>query len=88
MLGYRIGWETVRKMMKNDFKMKYQKIKRVNHLGNSESSLVKRNLFARKMIDLLDKGNHIFNIDESWLPVSDYSGKVWVEKGGSSSLHD
>ena len=45
-------------------------------------------MFARKMIDLLDEGNHVFNIDESWLPVSDYHSRLWVEKGGSSSLHD
>ena len=30
----------------------------------------------------------MYNIDESWLPVSDYTRKVWVEKGGSTSVVD
>ena len=73
MLGQRIGWETIRKTMKNDFSMKYQKIKRINHLANGDAALVKRDMFARKIIDLIDEGNHVFNLDESWLSNSSYS---------------
>ena len=53
--------------------MKYQKIKRINHLANGDAALVKRDMFARKIIDLIDEGNHVFNLDESWLSNSSNS---------------
>ena len=40
------------------------------------------------MFELYESGYHIFNIDESWLSVSDFTRKVWREKGGSASLED
>ena len=40
-LGYRIGWETVRKMLKNDFNMRHEKVKRISFHGNTESCVVK-----------------------------------------------
>ena len=87
-LGYRIGWETVRKMMKQNFKMRHEKVKRISFHGNTESCLVKRHLYARRMFELLDQGYHVFNIDESTLSVSNFARKMWVEKKGSKSVVD
>ena len=68
--------------------MKYKKIKRISRLGNTESCLVKRHLYARRMFELLEQGYHVFNIDESWLAMSDFTRKQWIEKEGSTSVVD
>ena len=75
-------------MMKQEFKIVHKRVRRVNRLGNTENVLVKRHLYARRMFELYEQEYHIFNIDESWISNSDFTRKVWREKGGSPSLED
>ena len=40
------------------------------------------------MFELLNEGYHIYNIDESWLSVSDFDRCMWAQRGGPASLGD
>ena len=68
--------------------MKFKKVKRISCHGNTESCLVKRHLYAKRMFELIEQGYHVFNVDESWLPVSDFTRRKWIEKEGSASVVD
>ena len=74
--------------MKKKFKLSYRRIKRVVHAGNSERCKVLRQLYARKMLELFSQGKHIVNIDESWVPVSDFRRRCWNRAGEDNSLSD
>ena len=88
MLGYKVAECTVRRIIKNDLKLSYKSVRRINMRGNNESCLVKRHLYAKKMLQLLKDDYHIYNVDESWLSCSAFDKKRWVERGSSATLGD
>ena len=79
---------TLRKIMKKRLHLSWKKIKRVASPGNSERNLVLRHLFARKLIPLYAQNQHIVNIDESWVSVSDFGRQSWNRKGFDNNHHD
>ena len=76
----------VRDVMKNDFGLRYRKVKQIPWRGNSERCLVTRQLYAKKMLSLLDQSKRIINIDETWLPVLDFRRKKWRVPGDTNSV--
>lgn len=61
-------------------------MKRVAHVGNSEKNRVLRHLYARKMLQIYSEGTHVVNIDESWVPVSDFRSHCWNQSNENNSL--
>ena len=57
--------------------MKHRKIKKLSFQTNSVQSLIKRQQYALKLIELLKEGKTILNVDESWIADSDYVRNVW-----------
>ena len=57
--------------------MRFNKVKRVPFKGNSERSLVVRQQCAIKMLELLEQGFNIVNIDESWFNKMDFARRKW-----------
>ena len=47
-----------------------------------------RSLFAQKMLQLYAQGVHVVNIDETWVPCSDFRRRCWGSRGGNNSMHD
>ncbi len=88
LIGDRIAPNTIRLIMKDRLRLSYRKIKRVQIPGNSERCLVLRHLYARKMLKLLQDEFEIVNIDESWLPVSDFNAYSWKPVGERNSHGD
>ena len=43
-------------------------------------------LYAKKMLELLDQGKRIINIDETWLPHLDFRNKKWRRRGEPNTL--
>ena len=43
-------------------------------------------LYAKKMIELLDEGKRIINIDETWLPHLDFRSKKWCQRGEKNTV--
>ena len=64
----------------------YGKVKRVATQGNTETNLVMRMLYAKKMFELLSSGKRIINIDETWLPSMDYRSRGWCSRGQRNSV--
>jgi len=74
--------------MKEKLKLSFRRIKRVAHAGNSERCKVLRHLYARKMFQLYSNQSHVVNIDESWIPVSDFRRRCWNIADDNNSMSD
>ena len=71
----------IRFSLKNVHGLSYRKIKRIPFAGNSEQSKVLRSLYAQKMLKVLQSGQRIINIDESWIPAADFRLRRWRRRG-------
>ena len=67
----------VASVLRNVFKMRFRKVKRVAFGGNSERSLVLRQLYAKVMLEQLSAGKRLIAIDETWLSESDFRRRKW-----------
>jgi len=72
--------------MKYEMRMSYRKLRRLNLLTNTERCLVLRRLYAIKMLDYLERGYRVINIDESWLSTTDCRHMKWGERGKPNTL--
>ena len=72
--------------MREDCNLRYKKLKRVAWQGNSERCLVTRMLYARRLLEILDEGKRIINIDETWLPHLDFRRMSWRRRGEANSI--
>ena len=66
--------------------MTYRMIRRIPIQANSDQSLIKRQQYALKMIELLKKGKTILNVDESWISVSSFTRKQWCPTDGTGTV--
>ena len=64
-------------ILKRKLKMSYRKIKRVPFQGNSERCKVLRFLWAKEFFSILERGERVITIDETWLPDTDYRSRQW-----------
>ena len=67
----------IKLVMKKELKMSYRKVKMVPSGVNSEKSLVLRQQYALKMLELLASGKVILNVDESWCGMTDFRVSKW-----------
>ena len=65
--------------------MRYKKVKRSPFHGNSERCLLLRQMFAKTLLATLISGKRVINIDETWLPHTDFRRKKWRVKGDHNS---
>ena len=68
-------------IMKKQFGLGYRKVKRVSLVGNSERNRVLRCLYAQKMLSIYSQGQLVVNIDETWLPQTDFRRTCWSRRG-------
>ena len=57
--------------------LKYKKVKHISMNGNSDKSLILRQQFALKFLDIDHKAKNILNLDETWLNISDFRRMHW-----------
>ena len=43
-------------------------------------------LYAKKMLELIDSGKRIINIDETWLPHLDFRNKKWRARSEKNTM--
>ena len=79
---------TVTRILKTQFRLSYRRIKRVPLQGNSERCLVLRHLYAKCMLQIYDEGKHVINIDESWIPQTDFRRRCWWTRRQNNSMAD
>ena len=70
------------------FDMRYKKIQRVAFQGNSERSLVLRNLCAKTYFDLLNGDTVLINIDESFFIDTEFRTKKWRLRGETNGVNE
>ena len=76
----------IRKVFRRRLGLKFKKIKKVPFHGNSEKNLVLRQQFAMKLLELLENGKRVLNIDESWLSSTNFKRSKWREHGTTNSM--
>ena len=76
----------VRRIMKEDMGMRYRRIQVVSLHTNSEKNRILRQRFAIELVNLLNQGKRIINVDESWFNMSDYRRMKWRAYGDNNSL--
>ena len=74
--------------MKKLFHLCYGRFKRVPQPGNSERNQVLRFLYAQAMLPIYSQRRHVVNVDETWLPETDYRRFGWKLRGDPASLHE
>ena len=84
--GIKVSKRQVSSIMKGKFRLSFRRVKRVVNAGNSERNLVLRSLYAQKMLQIYEQGKHVVNIDESWIPETDFRRRRWATKGGHNSM--
>jgi hypothetical protein len=47
---------------------------------------VLRCLYAKKLMNTLDQGVRVINIDETWLSSTDFRNRKWCVKGANNSI--
>ena len=50
--------------------------------------MVLRHLYARRMLEVYSEGKHVINIDESWIPQTDFRRRCWGTIGQNNSMAD
>ena len=81
-----VSQKMILRIMKDRYRLSYRKIKRIPYTGNSEQNKVLRSLYSQKMLQIYSQGKHIVNIDETWIPESDFRRRRWVKKNGNNSM--
>ena len=78
----------MRLVLKKTMGLSYRTIKRVPFAGNSQRSKVLRSLYAQKMLPIYSSNRRIINVDESWIPVSDFNRQRWRRRGMKNTMAD
>ena len=68
--------------------MRYRPIKGVSSTANTHKNMILRQNFAFCMLELLQKGKRIINIDETWINQTNFARHKWRQRGTSNSLKE
>jgi hypothetical protein len=66
--------------------LRFKRIKKIPFRGYSEKNLVLRQQFAMKLLELLESGKRLLNIDESWMTSTNFKRSKWREHGTTNSM--
>ena len=69
--GLKVGYDieakigVIKSVMKDELGMRYRKIVSISRTGNTPKNLVLRQQFALKLIEVLNAGKIVINVDET-----------------------
>ena len=66
--------------------MSYRAAVKLPKQGNTERCIVLRQQYAMVILPLLELGQRIVNVDESWLAETSFIRKMWSPKKDASSI--
>ena len=84
--GIEVKYRQMSSIMKHDLGMSYRKIQTVSLRTNSEKNLVLRQQFALQLIEVLQSGKRVINVDQTWLGMADFRRMKWRPKGSTNSI--
>ena len=73
------------KVMREDLGLSYIMARKLHPAANSARSLVLRQQYAIKMLELLRQARHVINLDETWLNETSFIRKTWAPKDSRSN---
>jgi hypothetical protein len=74
----KVGDKEVAEVMKHDIGLRFRKVVATNPHCNSQRSLVLRQQFALRLLNLCEDRPRVINVDESWLGMADYRRTKWL----------
>ena len=81
-----VGSKFIRYVMKREMKLRYHRMHKVQPRANSERCLVLRQQYALSLLQLLDQGKRIINVDETWLNETSFQRMAWCRPEGTGSI--
>ena len=81
-----VKYREMASIMKKDLGMRFKKIQSVSVRTNSEKNLVLRQQFAVNLIQVLNSGKRVLNVDQTWLGMSDFRKMKWRPKDSTNSI--
>jgi hypothetical protein len=73
-------------VMRRELGMSFRKVTHVAVHANSEKNLVLRQLFAIKLLSILQSKAVIINVDETWLGMADFRRMKWRKMNDTNSI--
>ena len=80
-----VGRKLAAAVMRKDLGLSYVMAKKLHPAANSARCLVLRQQYAMKMLELLQAGKKVVNLDETWINESSFVRKTWAPKDGKSN---
>ena len=80
-----VGRKLVTSVMRKDLGLSFVMAKKLHPAANSARSLVLRQQYAIKMLELLQQDRHVVNLDETWLNETSFVRRTWAPKNGRSN---
>ena len=76
----------VQAVLRNEFKMRYKRIKPIPFQGNSDKNLILRQQYAMSLLEELHKGIVCINIDETFINSGLGRYRRWRERNATNSV--
>ena len=76
----------VRQVLRQDCKLSFVRAKKFYPQANSARCRVLRQQYALEMLELLEQGKRVINIDETWLNETSFIRRAWAPKDGRSNV--
>ena len=75
--GLLVKDQQLKKIFREQLGLRYKKVKRIPFQGNLERNLVLRQRFGMKLLELLQQGKRIINVDETWIVDTQFIRRKW-----------
>ena len=76
----------IRRVSRSDLQYKFKLVKRVAYPANLPRNVILRQMYARKMIEILaDPAKKVLCIDQSWLNSMTFARRKWRKRGSGNS---
>ena len=74
------------RILRKEYRLGYKKVSPVPVQANSERCLVLRQQYALRVIDQLELGVRVINVDESWVNQTQYNRRSWKPSDGPTTV--
>ena len=75
-------------MLRNDIGARYKPIKKVPYIGNTPRCIILRQKYAMFVLDQLQRGVRVINLDQTWINDANFTRRKWRMRGQVNSSND
>ena len=65
-------------MLKDELGLSYLKAKKLHPNANATKVLIQRQQYALALLQLLEQGRRVINLDETWLNETSFVRRLWA----------